>query len=101
MVLYWETTPEMLNQISLTNRGWKTEEAGRGSGTYTIYASCNQKIADDSVVQEIALLRIDLGLMAKQFTTVSFEKVNAVGVQGLASKTYELELEEEVNYLYY
>lgn len=68
---------DILCHISLTNWGWQNRDAKRGSGTYAISASYEQKVANDSV--EIALLRINIGFLAKQFPTVYSKKVNEVG----------------------
>lgn len=99
MRLRWETALEMLYKISLINWGWENWEVESGSDIYAIGASCNQKVDDDSIKREIALLRTDLGLVTKQFLAASSEKVNIIGSHILASKVYELELKEKANNL--
>ncbi|KAF3680161.1 putative heat shock protein 83-like [Capsicum annuum] len=56
-------------------------------------------VVDDTVAQEIVLLRTDLGVLIKNLTAITLEKENAVAVLGLASKVYKSELEKKVNYL--
>lgn len=49
--------------------------------------------------QDIVQLRTDIRLLIKQFTIMSFEKVNTVVMKGKASKLYDSDVEEETNYL--
>lgn len=44
-------------------------------------------------------LRIDIGILLKYFRKINVEKVNAVGWQGKASKSYNSDLEKEAKYL--
>lgn len=49
MILLWEMDYEVLEKISLTNRGWYTREAEMCSSTYISKASCDCREVDDSV----------------------------------------------------
>lgn len=62
-----------------------------GAGTYSIGAFDNHKVGDEFVVQEIAQLRTDFGLLTKQFTIVNTEKVNVVGSQSSTSTAYKFD----------
>ncbi|KAF3647878.1 Photosystem I chlorophyll a apoprotein A1 [Capsicum annuum] len=48
---------------------------------------------------ELALLRIEIGLLMKQLATMNSEKVNVMGAQGKASKSYDADADEEMKYL--
>lgn len=65
MRLCWETASEVLDKISLTNRGWHTRKAERGTNNYAIKASNEHRFADESVVQENVQLRTNIGFLAK------------------------------------
>lgn len=101
MCLHWEIALEVLDQISLTNQGWHTQEAERRTGIYAIRASNKNRVSDDTVAQEVSQLWTEVGLLTKQFRKMNFEKVNAVGSQCNASKYYESYLKEESKYLDY
>lgn len=47
MRLHLEVALYILYHISFTNRGWQTWEVERGSRTYVVGYSYDQKVADD------------------------------------------------------
>lgn len=99
MRLRWEAAQEMLDDIAVTNRGWHTRDSERSGGTYAIGASNAHGAANDMVAQEVAQLRTNIGLLTKQFASMSAEKVKVVATQGTTSKPFEIESEEEANFL--
>lgn len=86
----------MLDQISLYNRGQKTREAESELGTYVIGASCDQRLADDTAVQDIVLLKTNLGLPANLFLSRSLEKVTAVVSKGKLPNHMSLNLNKKL-----
>lgn len=66
----------------------------KGVSTYVISASSEQRIVDNIVVKEAAQLRMEIGLLTRQFKTLNSEKVNAVGEQGKSPKIYDSNIEE-------
>lgn len=51
------------------------------------------------MAQEFAQLTIKVGLLIKQFIIMNSEKVNEVGTQGRASKSYDSYVEEEDKFI--
>ena len=44
MGLHWKVASEILHRVSVTNQGWNNREANRGSCTYAIGTSSEQRI---------------------------------------------------------
>lgn len=79
MNLHWQASSYILDWISLTNKGWHTWEPKRGVSTYAIGYFGEHRDVDNLVAQEVAQLRIGIGLLIKQFETMNSKKVNVVG----------------------
>ena len=69
------------------------------AGTYAIGASAAQWALDESVAQEVAQLRTEIGLLAKQIAARDAKKVHAVGAQGKSARHDDSESDEEAKYL--
>lgn len=79
MSLRWEYSSKILEKITKTNWGWHPQEDGRSSGNSTIGASSDKGEFDEIVAQDVAQLRIEINLLAKQFTAVRVEKGKCSG----------------------
>lgn len=75
-----------------------TWKADRGAGTYAIWSASDYRIGDDLVALEVVQLRIEIGLLTKEFVMMNSKKVNSVGEQGSASKSCESNMDEEAKY---
>lgn len=69
----------ILDQITITNRGWYTQKAKKNVRTYDIGDFSKHRVDDDFMVTEIVQLRTKIGLLMKHFATMNSVKVNVVG----------------------
>lgn len=51
------------------------------------------------MAHEVAQLSMEVGLLTKQFSMINFEKVNTVGTQGRASRSYDSDIDKARKYL--
>lgn len=58
------------------------------------------KVIHNIMVQEVTQLRMEVRLLIKKFAMINFKKVNTVGLQHKASRSYDTNLKEESKYLY-
>lgn len=99
MRLCQEVTLDILDQISITNREWHTQDSQRGVGTYVIRSSTDHRLVDHNMEQELVQLITEIGLLTQQFTIMNSKKVNAEGALYATFRVYESNLEEEAKYL--
>lgn len=71
MILCWKLAEKVLDQVSNTNRGWHNREVDRGAGTYAIGDSSKQSDLNDTISQKVTQMRIEIGLLTNQFTTMN------------------------------
>lgn len=65
MRFHWDTAQDMLHDILMTNRGWHTRDTKCGASMYAIGTENDYGASDDLVVQEVAHLWIDIGVLTK------------------------------------
>lgn len=79
MHLHWDMAQEMIDKISIINRGQHTQKEDTGVGTYAIEAISNYRIGFISVANNVVKPRMDIGILTMQFVGITTEKMNAVG----------------------